>query len=113
NFQYTLDLPKTTGEPVEDFLFNTQRGHCEYFASSAVLMLRSIGVPARMVNGFLGGTWNDVGDYLTVRQGDAHAWVEVFVPKLGWIPFDPTPPLEISFSARSGFFLFLSDFHDA
>lgn len=112
-FQYTLELPEVAGEPVEAFLFETQRGHCEYFATAAAVMLRSVGVPTRIVNGFLGGTWNEVGDYLTVRQGDAHAWVEVYVPDLGWIPFDPTPPITSAFEGRSGLWQIFTDVHDA
>ena len=92
SYGYTTDLPPVDRDnPVEDFLFVTQRGHCEFFATSMVLMLRSQGVPARLVNGFLGGTWNEAGDYMAVRQGDAHAWVEVYLPSVGWVPFDPTP----------------------
>lgn len=93
NYAYTTDLPKVDkSNPVESFLFDTKRGHCEYYASSMVLMLRSVGIPARMVNGFLGGQWNEMGGYLAVRQGDAHSWVEVFVPRYGWVQMDPTPP---------------------
>ena len=109
-FQYTLDLPQIRGDdPVAEFLLDHRAGHCEYFATSAVLLLRSVGVPTRLVNGFLGGTWNDVGDYLTVRQGDAHAWIEIFVPELGWVPVEPTPPIESSFLERSGIHQFVSD----
>ncbi len=93
NYAYTTDLPEMDAEhPVEGFLFETERGHCEYYASAMVLMLRSIGIPARMVNGFLGGKWNGVGDYLAVRQGDAHSWVEVYIPRYGFVQMDPTPP---------------------
>ncbi len=113
-FDYTLDLPPVVGDdPLASFLFETQRGHCEYFASSAAVMLRTVGVPTRVVNGFLGGTWNDVGDYLTVRQGDAHAWIELFVPELGWIPYEPTPPIESTFLERSGVLQFIADTNDA
>jgi hypothetical protein len=55
-------------------------------------MLRAVGVPARNVNGFLGGEWNEYGDYVAVRSGDAHSWVEVYFPGHGWVTFDPTPP---------------------
>lgn len=95
-YAYTTDLPEVRQDaPIESFVFDTKRGHCEYFASTAVLMLRAAGVPARLVNGFLGGAWNSVGDYLGVRQGDAHAWVEVYVPNYGWIPVDPTPAADV------------------
>ena len=109
-FAYSLDLPQIEGDdPVAEFLFDHRYGHCEYFATSAAMLLRSAGVPTRLVNGFLGGTWNDVGDYLTVRQGDAHAWVEIFVPELGWVPFEPTPPIESTFLERAGISQFVSD----
>lgn len=115
NFEYTLDLPQIPPgvDPVVHFLFDAQEGHCEYFASAAVLLLRTQGVPTRMVNGFLGGTWNEVGNYLTVRQGDAHAWVEIYVPEVGWVPFEATPPIESTFLERAGITRLLSDTTDA
>jgi len=92
-FGYTLDL---TGKPEEDalakFLFVTRSGHCEYFASAMTVMLRTLGVPARVVNGFLPGQYNDIGGDYIVRASDAHTWVEVFFPGYGWLTFDPTPP---------------------
>lgn len=91
-FTYTTDLPAYGGEkPVETFLFETRRGHCEYYATAMTLMLRTLDIPTRLVNGFLGGRWNSVGDYLAVRQQDAHSWVEFYLPEYGWIPMDPTP----------------------
>jgi len=91
-FTYTTDLPAYGGEtPLETFLFETRRGHCEYYATATALMLRTLDIPARLVNGFLGGHWNSVGDYLAVRQQDAHSWVEFYLPEYGWIPMDPTP----------------------
>ena len=95
NFSYTLDLKSTRGvEPVEDFLFNQKKGHCEYFASSMVVLLRAAGVPARLVTGFHGGEWNEVGGWFVVKQSDAHAWVEAFIDGDGWTRFDPTPAAE-------------------
>jgi transglutaminase-like putative cysteine protease len=92
-YSYTLDLQRVEeGDPVADFLFNYRAGHCEYFASAMVLLLRSRRVPARLVNGFQMGEYNDSSDFYTVRQSDAHSWVEVFFPKHGWVAFDPTPP---------------------
>ncbi|MEM1349600.1 MAG: DUF3488 and transglutaminase-like domain-containing protein, partial [Myxococcota bacterium] len=97
-YTYTLDLPEVNRDnPVDSFLFEAKRGHCEYFATSMALMMRSVGVPARVVNGFLGGTHNEVGGYIAVRQGDAHSWVEVYLPGHGWVPFDPTPAAEAAF----------------
>lgn len=92
NYSYSLNLRRTDeGDPVADFLFNVQAGHCEYFASSMTLMLRTLGVPARIVNGFQMGEYSEISDFYTVRQSDAHSWVEVYFPKHGWVAFDPTP----------------------
>ena len=96
-YTYTLDLQRVEdGDPVADFLFNTQAGHCEYFASAMVLMLRTRQVPARLVNGFQMGEYNDSADVYTVRQSDAHSWVEVYFRKHGWVAFDPTPAAGMS-----------------
>jgi transglutaminase-like putative cysteine protease len=93
NYQYTLNLTWTPGpQPVSTFLFSAKVGHCEYFASAMAILLRSAGVPTRIVNGFLMGEYNPVGGDYIVRQSDAHSWVEVYVPGRGWLEFDPTPP---------------------
>ncbi len=92
SYAYTTNLPPVEGNnPVNSFLFNTKQGHCEFFATAMTLMMRSQNIPARLVNGFLGGVWNGSGNYMSVRQGDAHSWVEVYLPEYGWVPFDPTP----------------------
>jgi len=92
-YKYTVDLKRDERyEPLEDFLFVQKAGHCEYFASALAVMLRTVGVPTRSVNGFYGGEWNSFGHYLAVRQGDAHSWVEVYVDGAGWVTVDPTPP---------------------
>ncbi|HEX2570997.1 MAG TPA: DUF3488 and transglutaminase-like domain-containing protein [Polyangia bacterium] len=91
-YRYTLELGRDARyEPIEDFLFVQRAGHCEYFASAMALLLRAAGVPTRSVTGFAGGEWNSYGNYLAVRQGDAHAWVEVYLGEAGWVAFDPTP----------------------
>jgi transglutaminase-like putative cysteine protease len=91
-FEYTLDLPATAREATLDgFLFERRAGHCEYFSTAMAVLLRSQGILAREVNGFLGGQWNDFGQYLAVTQNEAHSWVEVWFPGYGWVPFDPTP----------------------
>ncbi|MDQ3012696.1 MAG: transglutaminaseTgpA domain-containing protein [Acidobacteriota bacterium] len=96
-YGYTLNLHQVTdGDPVADFLFNAREGHCEYFASAMVLMLRSRKIPARLVNGFQTGEYNATADVYTVRQSDAHSWVEAWFPKKGWVAFDPTPPAGLS-----------------
>ncbi len=91
-FDYTLELPRSVQEATLDyFLFERGEGHCEYFSTAMVVLLRSLGVHAREVNGFLGGQWNDFGQYLAVTQNEAHSWVEVWFPGYGWVQFDPTP----------------------
>ncbi len=92
-YGYTLELSGTPGEsPLAHFLFTRKAGHCEYFATAMTVMLRTLGVPTRYVNGFLPGEYNDVGEDYIVRGSDAHSWVEVYFPEFGWITFDPTPP---------------------
>lgn len=93
HYSYTLDLTgPPANDPLANFLFIRRSGNCEYFASAMTVMLRSIGIPARYVTGFLPGEYNDVGGDYIVRQSDAHAWVEVYFPGYGWMTFDPTPP---------------------
>jgi hypothetical protein len=103
-FGYTLNLTGKPGDdPLANFLFVTRAGHCEYFASAMTILLRTLGIPAREVNGFLPGEYNDLaGDYI-VRASDAHSWVEVYFRENGWVTFDPTP-------AGSGQAGFLSQF---
>ncbi|TCV90671.1 transglutaminase TgpA family protein [Sulfurirhabdus autotrophica] len=89
-FVYTL-RPKLLGEnPVDDFMFNTQRGFCEHYAGSFVFLMRAAGIPARVVTGYQGGELNPLGNYMIVRQAHAHAWAEVWLPKKGWTRVDPT-----------------------
>ncbi len=112
-YDYTLDLqPVTEGDPVADFLFNTRAGHCEYFASAMVLMLRSRRIPARLVNGFQTGEYNTTADVFTVRQSDAHSWVEVYFPQYKWIAFDPTPAAGLS-AYDGGMMAFLRQYSEA
>lgn len=97
SYGYTLNLRRTDdGDPIADFLFNVRAGHCEYFASAMTIMLRSRRIPARLVNGFQMGEYSDVAGAFTVRQSDAHSWVEVFFPQHGWVAFDPTPAAGLS-----------------
>ncbi len=92
-YAYTLDFLGRSGEsPIEDFLFVYKSGHCELFATAMVLMLRSQGIPARLVTGFLGAELNPIEGYYVVRQQNAHAWVEAYTPSRGWRIYDPTPP---------------------
>ncbi len=91
-FDYTLELPRSAEEATLDyFLFERGEGHCEYFSTAMVVLVRSLGIHAREVNGFLGGQWNQFGQYLAVTQNEAHSWVEVWFPGYGWVQFDPTP----------------------
>ncbi|MGH7318681.1 MAG: transglutaminase TgpA family protein [Candidatus Rokuibacteriota bacterium] len=91
-FRYTLTLERLTNlDPLEEFLFVRRAGNCEYFAASLAVMLRSLGVPARVVGGFQRGEWNPYGQYFMVRLADAHSWVEAYVGDVGWITFDPSP----------------------
>lgn len=89
---YTRELPDEARDPIADFLFGRRQGHCELFSSAMVLMLRALGVPARNVTGYYGGQLTDAG-YYAVRAGDAHSWVEVYFPGVGFVEFDPTPPV--------------------
>ena len=93
NYRYTLNLTWAPGrQPLSTFLFDAKRGHCEYFASSMAILLRTVGIPTRLVNGFLMGEYNPVASDYIIRQSNAHSWVEVYIPGHGWIEFDPTPP---------------------
>lgn len=100
DFRYALDGPPTpVADPLADFLFVRKEGYCEYFASAMAVMLRSIGVPARVATGFAGGFYNEITGLYVVRASDAHAWVEAFLPasanatdgEAAWMTFDPTP----------------------
>jgi hypothetical protein len=101
-FNYTLQMsaPDRSLDPVEDFLTRRKAGHCEYFASALALLLRSIDIQSRVVNGFKGGDWNDLIGTINVRQKHAHSWVEAYVGMQAkdnlpiWITLDPTPAAE-------------------
>ncbi len=102
SFRYTLDLSDMNQpDPLAYFLFTKRAGHCEYFASAMVVMLRTLGIPARYVTGFLPGEFNDLAQDYIIRASDAHSWVEVYFPPYGWMTFDPTPPGE---AKRGGLF---------
>jgi transglutaminase-like putative cysteine protease len=92
DFAYTTEFVGRSGaSPIEDFLFRERRGHCEYFASAMVLLLRAQGIPARLATGFYGAEWSTWEQRWVVRQSNAHAWVEAWLPERGWTIFDPTP----------------------
>ena len=89
-YYYTLEPPPLGSDPVDRFLFETRRGFCEHYASAFALMMRAAGIPARVVLGYQGGELNPVGEYMIVRQADAHAWTEVWLAGAGWRRVDPT-----------------------
>ena len=92
-YKYDLDSPSgAASRPLDHFLFESKRGHCEYYSTAMAMMMRTLGVPTRNVTGFIGGTYNRFGRFYAVRQGDAHSWVEVHIDGRGWTRFDPTPP---------------------
>jgi hypothetical protein len=92
HYKYTLQLSRIVPhDPLAEFLFERKQGHCEYFASSMAVMLRSLGIPSRIVNGFTTGEFNDLTSQYVVRASDAHSWIEAFFAGHGWIAFDPTP----------------------
>lgn len=89
-FVYTLEPPELRGDTIDAFLFDSRAGFCEHFASAFAFVMRAAGVPARIVVGYLGGRQNPLGGYISVRQADAHAWTEVYLPRRGWVRVDPT-----------------------
>lgn len=89
-FFYSLNPPLLLQDTVDEFLFSTKEGFCEHYASAFVVLMRAAGIPARVVTGYQGGEINDLGNFLVVRQRDAHAWAEVFINEKGWIRVDPT-----------------------
>jgi transglutaminase-like putative cysteine protease len=93
NYGYSLQMAITPpADPLAYFLFERKQGHCEYFASAMALLLRTVGIPSRIVNGFRAGEYNDLTGKYIIRGRDAHSWVEAYLPAYGWATFDPTPP---------------------
>jgi transglutaminase-like putative cysteine protease len=91
-YGYTTQLLSAeVKDPVSHFLFQRKEGHCEYFASSMALMLRTIGIPSRVATGFQSGTYNPISNWYLIRASDAHSWVEAWIDGRGWVTFDPTP----------------------
>jgi transglutaminase-like putative cysteine protease len=89
-FYYTLTPPKLSDDSVDEFLFETKRGFCGHYASAFATLMRAAGIPARVVTGYQGGTFNRFANYWIVRQSDAHAWDEVWIEGQGWLRVDPT-----------------------
>ncbi len=96
-FKYSLQNLPVTGTPIEEFLFHSRYGNCEYFASAMAVMLRVAGIPARLVGGYRGGYYNDMGGYYLVPQKNAHVWVEAIFPPGQWVMVEPTPASEDRF----------------
>ncbi|NUP09185.1 MAG: DUF3488 domain-containing protein [Polyangiaceae bacterium] len=114
--EYAYDRNSPAGaadEPVDDFLFESKRGHCELFSSAMALMLRAAGVPSRNVIGFGAGSYNEYGDFYVIRQSDAHSWVEAYIEGKGWVTFDPTPAAGTAPEARFPLWATLQDIVDA
>ena len=109
DYGYSLQMRASGSDPLADFLFNVKSGHCEYFSTAMAVMLRTRSIAARVVNGFLPGEYNEAAGAYTVRQSDAHSWVEVYFPESQvWVTFDPTPaagrtePVSTGFTAQLG-----------
>jgi transglutaminase-like putative cysteine protease len=114
NYGYTLELKAGGPDPLSDFLFRVRAGHCEYFATALAVMLRTRGIASRVVNGFLPGEYNEAAEAYTVRQSDAHSWVEAYFPQTkSWVTFDPTPPAGRIAQTRTGLAGQLSKYSEA
>ena len=114
NYGYTLEMKAGGADPLADFLFRVKQGHCEYFATAMAVMLRTQGIATRVVNGFLPGEYNQAAGAFTVRQSDAHSWVEVYFPQTNsWVTFDPTPPAGRTTRERTGLAGALSKYSEA
>ncbi len=103
NYRYNLDVPPQTQDmdAVAYFLFQQKEGYCEHFASAMAVMARSVGIPARVVTGYAGGSYNPFTGLWEVKESDAHAWVEVYFGAAGWVPFDPTPGFDVPAASQS------------
>jgi len=113
-YGYSLEMKAGGPDPLSDFLFHVKQGHCEYFATAMAVMLRTQGVATRVVNGFLPGEYNEAAGAFTVRQSDAHSWVEVYFPERNsWVTFDPTPSAGRRSSERKGLAGALSKYSEA
>jgi hypothetical protein len=114
HYGYSLDLKYSSDDPLAEFLFNGKEGHCEYFATAMVIMLRTLHIPARIVNGFQMGEYNDISEMYVVRDRDAHSWVEAYFPGSdAWVEFDPTPSAGINDYSHGGLMARLMKYVDA
>jgi transglutaminase-like putative cysteine protease len=117
DFVYELpsgEPPRTELPPLEHFLHESKKGHCEFYSTAMAVMLRTQGIPTRNITGFAGGQYNRFGEFYAVRQKDAHSWVEAYIEGAGWVTFDPTPPASVTPpSGLSGTFLVLTELLEA
>ena len=114
-FRYTLAPAPLGRNAMDDFLFDTREGFCEHYSSAFTVLMRAAGIPARVVTGYQGGYWNKLGDYLLVRNSDAHAWSEVWLAGRGWVRVDPTAavrPERVSLGAAAAAGDQLDWYHD-
>ncbi|HOX27513.1 MAG TPA: DUF3488 and transglutaminase-like domain-containing protein, partial [bacterium] len=112
NYEYDMNIPPAPpgANAVHHFLFVSKKGFCEHFASAMAVLARAAGIPSRLITGFAPGDYNPLTGYFEVRGSDAHAWVEIYFPFIGWVPFDPTPsgpsgPVVSNEASPLGFFL--------
>jgi hypothetical protein len=113
-FHYTLNVTINGEDPLAEFLFDVREGHCEYFATAMVIMLWTLDIPARIVNGFQMGEYNDLNNLYTVRDSDAHSWVEAYFPRSqSWVEFDPTPASGINDYTQGGMLSSFRKYMDA
>ncbi|TVQ31240.1 MAG: DUF3488 domain-containing protein [Phycisphaeraceae bacterium] len=117
NFMYTIEMtpPRQGEDPIEMFLFRSQVGHCEYFASAMAAMCRSVGIDARVITGYVATEYDDFDEVFIVRESDAHAWIEARVRENHWLTFDPSPPdqLALIMERKSGFLATLRALYEA
>jgi transglutaminase-like putative cysteine protease len=111
NYRYSLEGLPMGADPLALFLFDVRQGDCEYFSSALAIMLRLNGIPARVVNGYLGGDWNSYGEYYLIQHSNAHSWVEAYFKDRGWVTLDPTPA--VPRRPPAAFFLSLAHFMDS
>lgn len=113
DYKYALSNLPTSSNPLEDFIYNYKYGNCEYFASAMTVMLRLRGIPARIIGGYVGGYYNNLGSYYAIPQKNAHVWVEAYIENKGWVRFDPTPAPFTAFSSLPGGFSRVRVFFDS
>lgn len=108
HYQYSGEAtPSRSEDPLAEFLFQRHRGHCEYFASAMAVMLRALNIPSRVVTGFQSGSFNPLNGWYVMRNSDAHAWVEAWLPGRGWVTYDPTPPASRGRPVLKGLYAYL------